>query len=106
LFFCLLRVPLRSILVPYTTLFRSKGGVFSSWGQCRARIVHHTSGSVYIIGNGRRDICCLSFKARLVQSLFHPYLISVVQWVAILDRKSTRLNSSHVKISYAVFCMK
>src|SRR5690606_29465302 len=37
-----------------------------------------------------------------------PYPISLrgINWIKFLDRKSTRLNSSHVKISYAVFCLK
>src|SRR5436309_11335015 len=41
----------------------------------------------------------------LVQAGFRP--MSLVKWAFIVvDRKSTRLNSSHVKISYAVFCLK
>src|SRR5690625_6436425 len=39
----------------------------------------------------------------------HPYAEAVAQWLDVrlpLDRKSTRLNSSHVAISYAVFCLK
>src|SRR5690606_40176135 len=33
-------------------------------------------------------------------------LNKIFLWISIIDRKSTRLNSSHVKISYAVFCLK
>src|SRR5690606_42152005 len=77
LFFFLARPPPRSTLFPYTTLFRSR----------RAR------------GGGPPD------RPRPVQS--HPLPRGRHRrQVDRQDRKSTRLNSSHVKISYAVFCLK
>src|SRR3712207_8524623 len=83
----MIRRPPRSTLFPYTTLFRS--GVF--------------------VANARPD----------VQHFFRPVFdLAPEQWRAALDsqdtalplcardRKSTRLNSSHANISYAVFCLK
>src|SRR5688572_30985285 len=82
--------PPRSTLFPYTTLFRSALLVRSAWSAGlggnaeRARVVAK-GGRVVISGvAGRR-------AARLQSSV---------------DRKSTRLNSSHSQISYAVFCLK
>src|SRR5690349_23558978 len=72
--------PPRSTLFPYTTLFRSLEGC--SRGQ-RVRI-----------STGRR-----LDRSRIDQRIVRPALPAG-------DRKSTRLNSSHVEISYAVFCLK
>src|SRR2546430_11319791 len=76
-FFLMIRRPPRSTLFPYTTLFRSA---------CGPRWVHSASKS-----------------ARFGNDFWVP--IRVVD-NADLDRKSTRLNSSHSQISYAVFCLK
>src|SRR5207253_11524979 len=78
-FFLMLRRPPRSTLFPYTTLFRSLLVHLCD----RARI-----NSVAYLDQGRINA---------------P---TVVPDSAYLDRKSTRLNSSHVAISYAVFCLK
>src|SRR5947199_9919393 len=75
-FFLMIRRPPRSTLFPYTTLFRSLSG--SEWrGQ-----IHHDADDYGIY--------------------------SAVGWKSQCwrDRKSTRLNSSHLGISYAVFCLK
>src|SRR5947199_9032968 len=81
LFFIRLRPPPRSTLFPYTTLFRSK--VIDS-RQSR------DSSSI------RRRRECLKCK----------YRFTTYEEIFTLDRKSTRLNSSHLGISYAVFCLK
>src|SRR5690606_41458403 len=99
--FLLLRTTTCSTLFPYTTLFRSpcnvkaacritqylaQSRVFPAPGPDRhqpARLSHAGRGTV-----GRRDARRKTLGG------------------AIEDRKSTRLNSSHVKISYAVFCLK
>src|SRR5207302_9870847 len=82
LFFLLLRRPPRSTLFPYTTLFRSARGVFpGSPLQPRGRRSRPPGSAAGWVPN----------RARRPGSA---------------DRKSTRLNSSHVKISYAVFCLK
>src|SRR2546426_4991901 len=74
----MIRRPPRSTLFPYTTLFRS-------------RVVQH--------GN-----LALSVARNLPAEL--GVLLRRKQVPARLDRKSTRLNSSHLVISYAVFCLK
>src|SRR5436305_3841309 len=77
IFFLMLRRPPRSTLFPYTTLFRS--------GRLTARGAGWAPG----VRTAHREV-------RNVQS--HS--------MHVRDRKSTRLNSSHVRISYAVFCLK
>src|SRR5690349_22996214 len=86
-FILLIRRPPRSTLFPYTTLFRSCGrdvmhGRLRDGGGRRFRRDDRRDGRARI---GKRG--CGSTAARQ-------------------DRKSTRLNSSHVEISYAVFCLK
>src|SRR3989442_16022816 len=80
-FFLMIRRPPRSTLFPYTTLFRSRRGVSEAvWPRADVR-------------RSRRR------HRRLRAHAVHRRL-------AVRDRKSTRLNSSHVRISYAVFCLK
>src|SRR3712207_7692451 len=90
----MIRRPPRSTLFPYTTLFRSKA---------RDR----ASGRVVDGECGGRDAATLS---RLLErwERWNPRLYCMDDWAAYaaLDRKSTRLNSSHANISYAVFCLK
>src|SRR5437867_9866488 len=79
--------PPRSTLFPYTTLFRS--------GRIGRRIVHGGLGGRAPDESRRRG------DVRPGSSIApHPFLS------ARTDRKSTRLNSSHRTISYAVFCLK
>src|SRR5687768_18114348 len=81
----MIRRPPRSTLFPYTTLFRSLLG-----GQL-ARTLRKQHGG---IGHGCRHL----------RGLAHVHVLERrQQWP---DRKSTRLNSSHGYISYAVFCLK
>src|SRR5437660_2956959 len=75
-------LPPRSTLFPYTTLFRSKGKTFR-WGGT------YTDN----LNEAKTDYTDLN-----VFETFQPRIPK--------DRKSTRLNSSHVAISYAVFCLK
>src|SRR3712207_8840021 len=83
-FFLMIRRPPRSTLFPYTTLFRSDtDGPF-----LRAQHTGHREG-------GDRGSCPGQELAPIEQSRFRGQ-----------DRKSTRLNSSHANISYAVFCLK
>src|SRR5258707_11083306 len=84
----MIRRPPRSTLFPYTTLFRSQGE--SAPERSSSSLVSETRGAW---GDGRlADRCETALQGRLAP---------VGQ-----DRKSTRLNSSHANISYAVFCLK
>src|SRR5439155_20546521 len=85
------RRPPRSTLFPYTTLFRSRG----TPGACASR-----RGRSCASGASRRSPEALEDLIDLLGG--QAELVAVVH----LDRKSTRLNSSHVAISYAVFCLK
>src|SRR3712207_7746434 len=82
----MIRRPPRSTLFPYTTLFRSI--VYSD----EPRLV----GSRYVLDEAEREVLLGRSLAQAgVTDLAEPE-----------DRKSTRLNSSHANISYAVFCLK
>src|SRR3989442_12028395 len=83
----MIRRPPRSTLFPYTTLFRSYPGC-QKRGIERRRLLEAPGG--------------LGLVARHVH--FQPFHVIAVG--SVQDRKSTRLNSSHVRISYAVFCLK
>src|SRR3712207_8704712 len=85
-FFLMIRRPPRSTLFPYTTLFRSGGGLVVAGSG-----VLIVGGAVFGRPEGRRRRQCA--RRRPLASL-------------AADRKSTRLNSSHANISYAVFCLK
>src|SRR5256886_4460364 len=93
----MIRRPPRSTLFPYTTLFRSREGV----GYRKTRF-HPTLASV--------DVKLLK-QAAIFQDLDDGELARVTevcreQKFTVGDRKSTRLNSSHSQISYAVFCLR
>src|SRR3712207_8368072 len=94
-FFLMIRRPPRSTLFPYTTLFRS---------------------TLYADLPGHRRLLGWEAEALTAQELVDRYNLALAQgpllsarrltlW-AQADRKSTRLNSSHANISYAVFCLK
>src|SRR3712207_7541944 len=80
----MIRRPPRSTLFPYTTLFRSEGAVGDDRA-CPAWLVVPNCRDAH-----RRHLC----RYRNGPPALHA------------DRKSTRLNSSHANISYAVFCLK
>src|SRR5256885_3166197 len=86
----MIRRPPRSTLFPYTTLFRSDGAVWT-WGPAEAE--NRVSGPAL-------DFCLLVTQRRHRDDLGRA-LDGQAE-----DRKSTRLNSSHLVISYAVFCLK
>src|SRR5436309_4904253 len=82
----MIRQPPRSTLFPYTTLFRSQI-------KNRVRLFFWD----LVRGSATFD--------EVLALLRHLFLVFLAHGAA-KDRKSTRLNSSHVKISYAVFCLK
>src|SRR5207249_11420225 len=98
----LLRPPPRCHRFPYTTLFRSAGverrlratvewaGVGLGTADLQGRFLQVTDRLAAILGCGREE---------LLQT-------TLDRGEPVGDRKSTRLNSSHVSISYAVFCLK
>src|SRR5207302_7498388 len=94
LFLSTLPTPLTSPLFPYTTLFRSSGSTCTS--PARRRRSQFRS---YPQRSPRRTPERQDRRTPSSQSWRTPVL-------TFGDRKSTRLNSSHVKISYAVFCLK
>src|SRR3712207_7503515 len=90
-FFLMIRRPPRSTLFPYTTLFRSGG---------------------YSLGRVQTPtlamVCRRYIENRDFSSVPYWKLSALMEkeGVPLKDRKSTRLNSSHANISYAVFCLK
>src|SRR3712207_8113000 len=92
----MIRRPPRSTLFPYTTLFRSRpwiylivatGDIYEDMPQAQAAAREGADVIAVIRSTGQS-------------------LIDFVPEGATRDRKSTRLNSSHANISYAVFCLK
>src|SRR3712207_7979015 len=88
----MIRRPPRSTLFPYTTLFRSAGpsGALLDLDQVADGVDH----------------AARLRRVRLLDAVADPAQAERAQRVALADRKSTRLNSSHANISYAVFCLK
>src|SRR5256886_12992634 len=94
----MIRRPPRSTLFPYTTLFRSE-------------VLPHHDGHVLEVEAGKDVVLVGRIRRELpaqaqVQLQAVGHAVVVLDVGGILDRKSTRLNSSHSQISYAVFCLK
>src|SRR3712207_7838271 len=88
----MIRRPPRSTLFPYTTLFRSKLHPPSTTKVENQRRIDHQQLGIAMIA--------LHVEVNRIDCRQVPMLVSLP------DRKSTRLNSSHANISYAVFCLK
>src|SRR5687768_17751591 len=89
----MIRPPPRSTLFPYTTLFRS-------------RYPSEEKGQLFIPGiNILLYVGCVGIVLHFQESsrMGAAYGLAII---VTIDRKSTRLNSSHGYISYAVFCLK
>src|SRR3712207_8201084 len=82
----MIRRPPRSTLFPYTTLFRST-----------------SAGLSRVLPGGIHIVVDLAAAGVLIAA---PFLFGFTDEGTATDRKSTRLNSSHANISYAVFCLK
>src|SRR3712207_8175302 len=97
----MIRRPPRSTLLPYTTLFRSDG-------------VHESCDQLWGDALGQQCVMHRTQTRPPARGKHDPTRHRAVGWqggsqavvAADEDRKSTRLNSSHANISYAVFCLK
>src|SRR5260221_10313880 len=84
----MIRRPPRSTLFPYTTLFRSS--------------LRHCAPNIFVQEIGKPlGFVAMNENLVSIDMMRHPFRLEY-----LLDRKSTRLNSSHTVISYAVFCLK
>src|SRR3712207_8900585 len=93
----MIRRPPRSTLFPYTTLFRSRRASERAGARASAEDLPVTSDGGF------------DFSSILAVADMLPVMIAYTdpaQRIQFVDRKSTRLNSSHANISYAVFCLK
>src|SRR5256885_10557671 len=90
----MIRRPPRSTLFPYTTLFRSQMFRLFQAGMIAALM--------QVVAISLATLLVLSYGHHRIENLKVPGDDVTVP----LDRKSTRLNSSHLVISYAVFCLK
>src|SRR5690349_23756095 len=89
----MIRRPPESTLFPYTTLFRSHEFAPLPQGELFTRLF--------------TESCFIAESSALLRRSAVEAAGPVPDWVEYFtDRKSTRLNSSHVEISYAVFCLK
>src|SRR5256885_13235408 len=97
----MIRRPPRSTLFPYTTLFRSEAPA-DALQLLRVTPIDHEARptSQERACHVEADAAACSSDHDTVDSIVH------VKFSFRLDRKSTRLNSSHLVISYAVFCLK
>src|SRR3989442_7499250 len=93
----MIRRPPRSTLFPYTTLFRSKG--CTALMNDESAPLHSPSQTSPLTPLGRESSWLTLLTS--ASSILSPAVSR--DWS---DRKSTRLNSSHVRVSYAVFCLK
>src|SRR3712207_7361002 len=90
----MIRRPPRSTLFPYTTLFRSEG--------CQVSL--SIDPAAYDAASPEQQTLMLVNAERRERGL--PTVQLDTTLISRIDRKSTRLNSSHANISYAVFCLK
>src|SRR5205814_9807695 len=102
--FFLLRRPPRSTLFPYTTLFRSQQALLAEYGIDEARMGCPVVSSMETVRTGVTESGIEVFMDRQAWDAGRVLLVNRVK--PHTDRKSTRLNSSHLGISYAVFCLK
>src|SRR5258707_2057842 len=87
----MIRRPPRSTLFPYTTLFRSDGSLVKF------------DGNAAVLLNAKLEPIGTRIFSPVTRELRNEKFMKIV---SLADRKSTRLNSSHANISYAVFCLK
>src|SRR5207253_4121927 len=105
-FFLIFLQPPRSTLFPYTTLFRSK--FYKNLPAIRDRIFNGLMAHRYFLHRPdtvRQGYLGAGLVIGLLMVWGGSFLGRLLGIAPLTDRKSTRLNSSHVAISYAVFCL-
>src|SRR5258708_25178300 len=95
----MIRRPPRSTLFPYTTLFRSQ------FRRNRKHVIEFCSFQFIADDRHLKNAEAAATSSQTVNSVLYRRWIPHIQRL-LQDRKSTRLNSSHQIISYAVFCLK
>src|SRR5256885_10956062 len=98
----MIRRPPRSTLFPYTTLFRSRAHARAIREELKLAVERHAGQrspgiTVIQVGDDLASTTYVRGKHKAAEE---------VGFKSAIDRKSTRLNSSHLVISYAVFCLK
>src|SRR5258707_5948718 len=88
----MIRRPPRSTLFPYTTLFRSY----------LSDLIRESNGKTGLLPVWKNS----EHREKIILEYRSSPVIESGKTIAVRDRKSTRLNSSHANISYAVFCLK
>src|SRR5690242_21314756 len=105
MFFLSIRRPPSATLFPYTTLFRSGSVVEGQPGVTEVFQAHR--GECYrIFAAAAPTVRDLDVTVRSSRDMAIAADHGEDGWPIVQDRKSTRLNSSHMSISYAVFCLK
>src|SRR3712207_7543604 len=97
----MIRRPPRSTLFPYTTLFRSRRDPAP---QVHPRVTMYGNDELFELLPSNRTQELANALGRRLQEVERFFLAGPEDFSQ--DRKSTRLNSSHANISYAVFCLK
>src|SRR5690606_41948352 len=101
-----IQLPPCSTLFPYTTLFRSK---FEENGEVKLgsieSITELASGTSFKYVRATLEVDQSTDVVNNLTDTRNPIMKEETLFLKTLDRKSTRLNSSHVKSSYAVFCL-
>src|SRR3712207_8975410 len=100
----MIRRPPRSTLFPYTTLFRSRLDIWD--GLERGDTTRAPQFSVTTHSLRAADNLHIGLPVLEIPAAQAPLLPGRLYSYNLTDRKSTRLNSSHANISYAVFCLK
>src|SRR3712207_8484482 len=102
----MIRRPPRSTLFPYTTLFRSVEVAYVVGFELRLglRLADHLADPLHVREGVAEDVVAGAFEVVHLPLLVVPAALGDGEEAE--DRKSTRLNSSHANISYAVFCLK
>src|SRR3712207_8094627 len=103
----MIRRPPRSTLFPYTTLFRSKEVGAGISKEVAIKLEMANVSAINIAGAGGTSWAGVEkLRAEFLKDDLKKHLGEMFWDWGIPDRKSTRLNSSHANISYAVFCLK